>query len=1249
MGYFIYNYPLQKLVERINDINNTIDGQKFIQYMNKKHVQYQWIKSTTGWNERIIYQIESALVEYKLTQYDEMVLKIMGKHQLKINKIKDRIEDLDMNCKPLHRYDSNDISARIKWFIFKDINYNKYVLQTMQILTSCLLSGENICNLGSGAETITEKKILGRKYFFVITEKEFSKFMTDETFNIIMNKLNKWKEEDPESMQTKSAAEIGYIIYNYPIDNLLQRVNDINDAINGQKFIEYYKAKNKWMKDATGMNQEEIYQIESMLFRNKSFLKLEITQKMKKIFNQRFQQSIGDVLCKQILKFDVEQLYLRMKRGKDIHDFVDAMINTIHMLLEDEADGDDDFVRKIYDAIAECFTINYTIEFGRDKLSLDKHDDWVCSNCGNYNFHNYVSGEMCCDLSVCRLCGVTKRNSIVIKIRSNASYFMVDHVTSNSDQDMKNNQPDEIDLLMKEVQQKKGICLVCPNRSDNKACPSILRLAKHLIYYKKWINNVYKKTGKDNIDNTVQIYVDKFKNDDLYKKIFIQSAKSIQKINENQIQMLTKMIDENVNNIGNVQTFLGLKRPEFAKIIRKETKIKPAVSSKLHKAIFNSLLKQIQTEQLGEFLSNLNAESIDKDYHHILNTHVNKGNKMSVEHIFRFFGNIVHYDDCDTDIKQCRSFNRKEQRIKSMQSKTGVQNVDETKENSHKVWSLNQYFIQSQLDVIHAYLVHTNWKEFISRYSRYSQYNNTNTSTDDKEELIALNLDMNSSLTENKKKYVTESSESDMINYGFGIDFPHPHLSPRFACLKDEALNNAISAEQFDHLLIKAIRMHRIALSEDHENQLICKYYSGEYNIIRNEPIGIKHILAIIIYTDMTLFCTSFRRTYRRIGNETTDKEVEKRHIELYFYSHCLYTAVEFYGQPMDKNMKVFHGLNQMMKFESFTAHFNQPISTTTDEITAQQFTQGVGIRLTLRSDPTSLDKTSMIPKYLGVSWSSDFPHEDELLFYGANVRFQIYNIIEADSNKSHLKELLLLNAFQQMVKNQSVNWSDKKLNKKLNNKKLIDALVISIRNQQEINKQGEEKQKEETNKTLTKYGNELFSYFCNNPKRTWITIKDYTSLPLTLQHALFENERNSDVISLIPVALLFKNLKEITLNELDVRQLTDCAKKYIVAVKKYIEYATQMASSSDFNLETITFQSKSQKNRKENSILKNLATEYSYGFQSKYHWSIKYNFHGEETHNLIFNKNNFNISIHCFIYFLILLFCFNIFNLFCL
>eukprot|EP01084_Bolivina_argentea_P066652 121521_1 len=148
MGYFIYNYPLQKLVERINDINNTIDGQKFIQYMNKKHVQYQWIKSTTGWNERIIYQIESALVEYKLTQYDEMVLKIMGKHQLKINKIKDRIEDLDMNCKPLHRYDSNDISARIKWFIFKDINYNKYLLQTIQILTSWSQSGENIVRLG---------------------------------------------------------------------------------------------------------------------------------------------------------------------------------------------------------------------------------------------------------------------------------------------------------------------------------------------------------------------------------------------------------------------------------------------------------------------------------------------------------------------------------------------------------------------------------------------------------------------------------------------------------------------------------------------------------------------------------------------------------------------------------------------------------------------------------------------------------------------------------------------------------------------------------------------------------------------------------------------------------------------------------------------------------------------------------------------------------------------------------------------
>eukprot|EP01084_Bolivina_argentea_P172650 299067_1 len=229
----------------------------------------------------------------------------------------------------------------------------------------------------------------------------------------------------------------------------------------------------------------------------------------------------------------------------------------------------------------------------------------------------------------------------------------------------------------------------------------------------------------------------------------------------------------------------------------------------------------------------------------------------------------------------------------------------------------------------------------------------------------------------------------------------------------------------------------------------------------------------------MSQLCTSFRETYRRIKNEPNDEAVTRRHLQLYFCARSLYEAVEFYGEEMNSEMKVYHGLNRVMKFPKFTTHFHQPISTTTSIITAQSFSRGIGIILALKSGSASFNDTSQIPKYLSVSWLSCFPNEDEKLFYGANVMFQIYNIFEAQTKtrlQSHLNELSLLNKFQQMLKNENINW-DKE------SSEMIDALVTLIKQQQISNIDGrrhendkEEKEKkydaiESNNKYITKYG----------------------------------------------------------------------------------------------------------------------------------------------------------------------------------
>ena len=197
-----------------------------------------------------------------------------------------------------------------------------------------------------------------------------------------------------------------------------------------------------------------------------------------------------------------------------------------------------------------------------------------------------------------------------------------------------------------------------------------------------------------------------------------------------------------------------------------------------------------------------------------------------------------------------------------------------------------------------------------------------------------------------------------------------------YPSLHDEMLLNTlhpIEERTFCNLLIKAMKIHQIAL-RNYKKELICKYYKMEHHIIRNDPITIAHILALIIYTDLSSFCTAFRQTYRKLDGETSTKQVETRHKQLYHYSRFLFEAIEFFGSKMKRDLTVYHGLSVILYFGQFTAYFNQPISTTTDLTTAHQFSQSKGVILALKTSTNHKLNSNRIPKYLAVSWLSAFP-----------------------------------------------------------------------------------------------------------------------------------------------------------------------------------------------------------------------------------------------------------------------------------
>eukprot|EP01084_Bolivina_argentea_P293919 505624_1 len=279
-----------------------------------------------------------------------------------------------------------------------------------------------------------------------------------------------------------------------------------------------------------------------------------------------------------------------------------------------------------------------------------------------------------------------------------------------------------------------------------------------------------------------------------------------------QQQLLLEMLKDEKEGIATIENFLSLNRKQFAIHVKKYTKnkIKPAACTKLFKSTMNALKHKAQAEAFGEFLSTLDSQKIDVDYHHILHSHIQLGTDRQEEEVFRFFEHTIHLEDRqDTDFvpKECHSFKRSIQ-------KHNEQKHNETNKHDIDIWSLKQHYMQNTLDVIHSRLVHPDWKHFIRKYKIKQEDRDEKIEDEEKEEVIT------------DQKNISDVSE-DMRNYSFGLNHHHPDLYSQFSCLKDEILYNAsyrIKRRIFNELLIKAIRKHEIALNT-YKNNLICKYY----------------------------------------------------------------------------------------------------------------------------------------------------------------------------------------------------------------------------------------------------------------------------------------------------------------------------------------------------------------------------------------------------------------------------------------
>eukprot|EP01084_Bolivina_argentea_P293105 504073_1 len=352
MDIFYAHHPQQSLTEQHSTISTYFQSEMLQKAYAGHNGSIQWEITISEFEEHMdsVLQNEYSsdlkqivpISENKLTPEDE---KIINNIMHSLNSDSTSIDNSgkiifgDAQKSLLHQFTSDDIINTIKQWVFRDIKFKKGLMKSMETFSKCGLSGQNIMQLS--VENIQR-----------ILEKDLLSIMTAQTFEIILDLIAKEKGILFGKEQSISAPKIGYLVYMHPLNLLFSKITE--DHIDGQKFITYYEQKYNWIKNATGWSENDVYQIQSILFKYHAVAQSQISSIVQKTFLSDDSDIISDAIDQYdiLSKFNVELCY-KIDNAKQIEQFsmtVKNMVNNLHRIQNKDTN---DVVRRMYQQIAD--------------------------------------------------------------------------------------------------------------------------------------------------------------------------------------------------------------------------------------------------------------------------------------------------------------------------------------------------------------------------------------------------------------------------------------------------------------------------------------------------------------------------------------------------------------------------------------------------------------------------------------------------------------------------------------------------------------------------------------------------------------------------------------------------------------------------------------------------------------------------------------------------------------------------------
>ncbi len=195
-------------------------------------------------------------------------------------------------------------------------------------------------------------------------------------------------------------------------------------------------------------------------------------------------------------------------------------------------------------------------------------------------------------------------------------------------------------------------------------------------------------------------------------------------------------------------------------------------------------------------------------------------------------------------------------------------------------------------------------------------------------------------------------------------------MEPTYESFAEECITNntyTISATTFNKYLRKSQTIYgNITI-----NSMIANKTSRKFGIQQYQPIDIRHIMAIIIYTDETGYSHALNRSFWTTNKQTLGCQ------DFYWFGRYLFEAIEYFGDLFHENFehKIHQGATKAFSFGSFAPSVNYPRSTTSSMKIALQFSTNTGCVLELIPKYTGILNNS---KFIDVSKMSKYENEQE-------------------------------------------------------------------------------------------------------------------------------------------------------------------------------------------------------------------------------------------------------------------------------